>query len=51
MPGSRVDIERLTHDDEAITRTTLGDLAERTSESDDRSSLFSDLSLLAVRSV
>lgn len=44
-------LERLTHDDEAISRTTLGDLAGRTSESDDRSSPFSDLSVLAVRSV
>lgn len=39
-------LERLTHPDEAVTRTTVGDLA--TAGSDD-SSPFSDLSVLAVR--
>ncbi|WP_435101240.1 cobalt-precorrin-7 (C(5))-methyltransferase [Halarchaeum sp. P4] len=42
-------LERLTHDDEAITRTTLGSLGARTADSDARSSPFSDLSVLAVR--
>jgi cobalt-precorrin-7 (C5)-methyltransferase len=47
-------LERLTHDDEAITHTTLGQLAERarTDASADPSpdeSRFSDLSVLAVR--
>ena len=40
-------LERLTHDDETITRTTLADLAARTTADDD--SPFSDLSVLAVR--
>jgi cobalt-precorrin-7 (C5)-methyltransferase len=43
-------LERLTHDDEAITRSTLGDLAGRRTAADDRSSPFSDLSVLAIRS-
>ena len=41
-------LERLTHDDETITRTTLGELA-RDADGDDSSSPFSDLSVLAVR--
>jgi cobalt-precorrin-7 (C5)-methyltransferase len=44
---STVVLERLTHDDESITRTTLSDLAARTT--DDDGSPFSDLSVLAVR--
>ncbi|MFC6837511.1 cobalt-precorrin-7 (C(5))-methyltransferase [Halomarina ordinaria] len=43
-------MERLTHDDETVTRTTLGDLAALETESDDGTSPFSDLSVLAVRS-
>ncbi len=42
-------LERLTHDDESITRTTLGDLAEIAAETPDGESRFSDLSVLAVR--
>ncbi|MFB6305336.1 MAG: cobalt-precorrin-7 (C(5))-methyltransferase [Haloferacaceae archaeon] len=42
-------LERLTHDDEAITRTTLGGLAEHAGGSDPADSPFSDLSVLAVR--
>ena len=42
-------LERLTHDDEAVTTTTLGDLQARTNESDEESSPFSALSVLAVR--
>jgi cobalt-precorrin-7 (C5)-methyltransferase len=38
--------ERLTHPDEALTRTTLGDLAARAGGED---SSFSDLSVLVVR--
>ena len=38
-------LERLTHDDEAITTTTLADLAT----GDDGDSAFSDLSVLVVR--
>lgn len=38
-------LERLTHDDEEITRTTLGDLADHAGEE----TPFSDLSVLAVR--
>jgi cobalt-precorrin-7 (C5)-methyltransferase len=41
--------ERLTHDDEAVTATTLGALGERTTETVDRDSPFSDLSVLVVR--
>jgi len=41
--------ERLAHDDEAITRTTLGDLAERAGGTDPEDSPFSDLSVLVVR--
>jgi cobalt-precorrin-7 (C5)-methyltransferase len=40
-------LERLTHEDEAITRTTLSELASMASSNDD--SPFSDLSVLAVR--
>jgi len=39
--------ERLTHDDEAVTRTTLGGLAQRADASE--GSPFSDLSVLVVR--
>jgi len=38
-------LEKLTHDDETITRTTLGDLAEHAGDE----TPFSDLSVLAVR--
>jgi cobalt-precorrin-7 (C5)-methyltransferase len=38
-------LERLTHDDESITRTTLGDLADDAGEE----TPFSDLSVLVVR--
>ncbi|WP_353634240.1 cobalt-precorrin-7 (C(5))-methyltransferase [Halobacterium sp. NMX12-1] len=38
-------LEKLTHDDEAITRTTLGDLAAHAGEE----TPFSDLTVLAVR--
>ena len=38
-------LEKLTHEDEAITRTTLGSLAEHAGED----TPFSDLSVLAVR--
>ncbi|MFC4451709.1 cobalt-precorrin-7 (C(5))-methyltransferase [Halorussus aquaticus] len=41
--------ERLTHDDEAITRTTLGDLAEESGGSGREDTPFSDLSVLVVR--
>lgn len=43
-------LERLTHDDEEVTKTTLGGLQALTEESDGDSSPFSDLSVLAVRS-
>lgn len=42
-------LERLTHDDEAITRTTLDALAEHAGGTDPEESVFSDLSVLAVR--
>ncbi|MFC6824922.1 cobalt-precorrin-7 (C(5))-methyltransferase [Halopelagius fulvigenes] len=42
-------LERLTHADEAVTRTTLGELRTLSAESDEHSSPFSDLSVLAVR--
>lgn len=42
-------LERLTHDDEAITRTTLGKLGTHASESDANETPFSDLSVLIVR--
>lgn len=42
-------LERLTHDDESITRTTLGDLADHAGGSDPDDSPFSDLSVLVVR--
>ncbi|MEF8756938.1 MAG: cobalt-precorrin-7 (C(5))-methyltransferase [Halobacteriales archaeon] len=42
-------LERLTHDDESITRSTLGDLAEHAGGDDPEDSPFSDLSVLAVR--
>jgi cobalt-precorrin-7 (C5)-methyltransferase len=38
-------LERLTHDDEAVSRTSLGELAEHAGEE----TPFSDLSVLAVR--
>jgi cobalt-precorrin-7 (C5)-methyltransferase len=40
-------LERLTQEDETITRTTLSELAARKTDDDD--SPFSDLSVLAVR--
>ena len=42
-------LERLTHDDQAITRTTLGDLAEHVGGDGREDTPFSDLSVLAVR--
>ena len=42
-------LERLTHDDQAITRTTLGELAEHAGGSGPEETPFSDLSVLAVR--
>ncbi|MFT4891621.1 MAG: cobalt-precorrin-7 (C5)-methyltransferase [Halobacteriales archaeon] len=42
-------LERLTHDDESITRSTLGGLAEHAGGDDPEDSPFSDLSVLAVR--
>ena len=42
-------LERLTHDDEAITRTTLGELAEHAGGDTAEETPFSDLSVLAVR--
>ena len=41
--------ERLTHDDEAVTRTTLGDLATHAGGSGVEDTPFSDLSVLVVR--
>ncbi|MUW13993.1 cobalt-precorrin-7 (C(5))-methyltransferase [Halorubrum sp. CBA1125] len=41
--------ERLTHADEAITRTTLGDLADAAGGEGPSSTPFSDLSVLVVR--
>jgi len=41
--------ERLTHDDEAIARTTLGELADAAGGASPEDSLFSDLSVLVVR--
>lgn len=42
-------LERLTHDDETITRTTLGELAVHAGGTGADSTPFSDLSVLAVR--
>lgn len=42
-------LERLTHDDEAITRTTLGDLATSAGGDSREDTPYSDLSVLAVR--
>ncbi|ELZ81010.1 cobalt-precorrin-6Y C(5)-methyltransferase [Haloferax elongans ATCC BAA-1513] len=42
-------LERLTHDDEHITRTTLGELSESAGGSGPESTPYSDLSVLAVR--
>ncbi|MFB6255812.1 MAG: cobalt-precorrin-7 (C(5))-methyltransferase, partial [Haloplanus sp.] len=42
-------LERLTHDDEEVTTTTLGGLRALASKSDDETSPFSDLSVLVVR--
>jgi cobalt-precorrin-7 (C5)-methyltransferase len=41
--------ERLTRDDERVTRTTLGELAEHVGGDDPDDSPFSDLSVLVVR--
>ncbi|WP_276302213.1 cobalt-precorrin-7 (C(5))-methyltransferase [Halorussus lipolyticus] len=41
--------ERLTHDDESITRTTLGELAEHAGGTAPEDTPFSDLSVLVVR--
>jgi len=42
-------LERLTHDNETVTRSTLGDLAEHAGGDGPDDSPFSDLSVLAVR--
>jgi len=42
-------LERLTHDDESITRTTLGELAEYAGGDTADDTPFSDLTVLAVR--
>jgi cobalt-precorrin-7 (C5)-methyltransferase len=42
-------LERLTHDEESITRTTLGDLSEHGGGDGREDTPFSDLSVLAVR--
>ncbi|WP_277542983.1 cobalt-precorrin-7 (C(5))-methyltransferase [Haloarcula laminariae] len=42
-------LERLTHDDESITRTTLGDLAASAGGDGRDDTPYSDLSVLAVR--
>jgi len=42
-------LERLTHPDEQVTRTTLGDLAAAAGGDDPEDTQFSDLSVLAVR--
>jgi cobalt-precorrin-7 (C5)-methyltransferase len=42
-------LERLTHEDESTTRTTLGELADHAGGSDPEDSPFSDLSVLVVR--
>jgi cobalt-precorrin-7 (C5)-methyltransferase len=42
--------ERLTHEDEAVTRTTLGELASHAGGTGRDSTPFSDLSVLVVRS-
>lgn len=42
-------LERLTHDDESITRTTLGELAAHAGGDGNADTPFSDLSVLAVR--
>jgi cobalt-precorrin-7 (C5)-methyltransferase len=41
--------ERLTHDDEAVTRSTLGELADSAGGTSADDTPFSDLSVLAVR--
>jgi cobalt-precorrin-7 (C5)-methyltransferase len=43
-------LERLTHDDERVTRTTLGGLRESAGGADRESTPYSDLSVLVVRS-
>jgi cobalt-precorrin-7 (C5)-methyltransferase len=42
-------LERLTHDEESSTRTTLGDLAENAGGTGREETPFSDLSVLVVR--
>ena len=42
-------LERLTHEDEQVTRTTLGDLQESAGGSGRESTPYSDLSVLVVR--
>ena len=42
-------LERLTHDDETVTRTTLGDLASSAGGDSRAETPYSDLSVLAVR--
>ena len=50
-PGSLDSLvfERLTHDDERVTRTTLDDLATHAGGTGDEETPFSDLSVLVVR--
>jgi cobalt-precorrin-7 (C5)-methyltransferase len=43
-------LERLTHDDESVTRSSLGDLADRAGGDGRDDTSFSDLCVLAVRS-
>jgi cobalt-precorrin-7 (C5)-methyltransferase len=42
-------LERLTHPDERVTRTTIGDLRDSAGGSDRESTPYSDLSVLVVR--
>lgn len=41
--------ERLTHNDETVTRSTLGELAQTADGDDSNETRFSDLSILAIR--
>ena len=42
-------LEKLTHEDESVTRLTLGELAEHAGGDGPEDTPFSDLSVLAVR--
>jgi len=42
-------LEKLTHEDESITRSSLAELADHAGGSGAESTPFSDLSVLAVR--